>query len=258
MSHIPDPACRIASMTTTTTTTTTISRRIGVSNTTSLVDEECDSSENGDDADASWTCDDATVDATTTMTTTTMPDGGNDRRDGSPRNVDERCGARVDRPPAIATAAANAARHRHSRPLRRHRASSASSSHAAPAGGGFAFPSSNAASITPLHHVPYVHGGYAAAAPLFVNDAKFASVLRRLLPGAYDELGCLMRASRRGGGADCGRNRGGDGNGRGRGTGGTSVVAIDVDDGTAGPSSSDVVEIRRRDTARSRQDNEVG
>lgn len=53
--------------------------------------------------------------------------------------------------------------------------------------------STNAIQITPLHQIPYVHGGYAAAAPLFATQSKFASVLRRLLPGAYDELSCLLR-----------------------------------------------------------------
>ncbi|KAL3773724.1 hypothetical protein ACHAW5_009833 [Stephanodiscus triporus] len=62
------------------------------------------------------------------------------------------------------------------------------------------FSGAGVASITPLHHVPYVHGGYAAAAPLFVNDARFAFVLRRLLPAAYDELGVLLRNGGGGGG----------------------------------------------------------
>ena len=47
--------------------------------------------------------------------------------------------------------------------------------------------------ITPLHNIPYVHGGYAAAAPLFVTHSKFASVLKRLLPGAYVELKGLLQ-----------------------------------------------------------------
>ncbi len=46
--------------------------------------------------------------------------------------------------------------------------------------------------ITPLHNIPYVHGGYAAAAPLFVTHSKFASVLKRLLPKAYLELRGLL------------------------------------------------------------------
>eukprot|EP00984_Skeletonema_dohrnii_P010659 scaffold4176_cov109-Skeletonema_dohrnii-CCMP3373.AAC.7 len=46
--------------------------------------------------------------------------------------------------------------------------------------------------ITPLHNIQYVHGGYAAAAPLFVTHSKFASVLKRLLPGAYVELKGLL------------------------------------------------------------------
>ena len=51
----------------------------------------------------------------------------------------------------------------------------------------------NAVSITPLYQIPYVHGGYAAAAPLFVNEPKFARILKRLLPGAFDELSSLLQ-----------------------------------------------------------------
>ena len=46
----------------------------------------------------------------------------------------------------------------------------------------------NAISITPLHQIPYVHGGYASAAPLFVHDGRFMAILERLLPSAHDEL----------------------------------------------------------------------
>lgn len=53
--------------------------------------------------------------------------------------------------------------------------------------------SRNAAPITPLHYIPYVHGGYAAAAPLFVSHSKFAYILKKLLPGAYEELSMLLR-----------------------------------------------------------------
>jgi hypothetical protein len=51
----------------------------------------------------------------------------------------------------------------------------------------------NAVHITPLHYIPYVHGGYAAAAPLFVSHSKFAYILKKLLPGAYEELSVLLR-----------------------------------------------------------------
>ena len=51
----------------------------------------------------------------------------------------------------------------------------------------------NAVHITPLHYIPYVHGGYAAAAPLFVTHSKFAYILKKLLPGAYEELSVLLR-----------------------------------------------------------------
>lgn len=53
----------------------------------------------------------------------------------------------------------------------------------------------NSKSITPLHQIPYVHGGYAAAAPLFITDSKFASILKRLLPSAYYELSILLKNS---------------------------------------------------------------
>lgn len=53
----------------------------------------------------------------------------------------------------------------------------------------------NAKSITPLHQIPYVHGGYAAAAPLFITDSKFASILKKLLPSAYYELSILLKNS---------------------------------------------------------------
>jgi hypothetical protein len=75
--------------------------------------------------------------------------------------------------------------------------------------------------------VPYVHGGYAAAAPLFVNDARFAHVLRQLLPAAYEELGCLLKKGGGGGGV-----LGGGGGGRMGGGGG------DNDDGAASVAST--------------------
>ena len=53
----------------------------------------------------------------------------------------------------------------------------------------------NSKSITPLHQIPYVHGGYAAAAPLFITDSKFASILKKLLPSAYYELSILLKNS---------------------------------------------------------------
>ena len=53
----------------------------------------------------------------------------------------------------------------------------------------------NAKSITPLHQIPYVHGGYAAAAPLFITDSKFASILKKLMPSAYYELSILLKNS---------------------------------------------------------------
>lgn len=61
--------------------------------------------------------------------------------------------------------------------------------------------SNNAVPITPLHYIPYVHGGYSAAAPLFVTHSKFAYLLKKLLPGAYEELSILLRACEINGGA---------------------------------------------------------
>ncbi|KAL3764547.1 hypothetical protein ACHAWO_007918 [Cyclotella atomus] len=49
--------------------------------------------------------------------------------------------------------------------------------------------------ITALHAIPYVHGAYASASPAFVRNSKFCHVLKRLLPGAYDELHSLMKVS---------------------------------------------------------------
>ncbi|KAL7520658.1 hypothetical protein ACHAWX_005372 [Stephanocyclus meneghinianus] len=55
-----------------------------------------------------------------------------------------------------------------------------------------ALTSATARPITPLHAIPYVHGSYASASPHFLLQSKFASILKRLLPGAYDELRSLM------------------------------------------------------------------
>jgi hypothetical protein len=51
--------------------------------------------------------------------------------------------------------------------------------------------------ITPLHAIPYVHGSYASASPMFVRNSKFCHVLKRLLPSAYDELKSLIKQSNR-------------------------------------------------------------
>jgi len=48
--------------------------------------------------------------------------------------------------------------------------------------------SKSAITKTPLNHVPYVHGGYAAAAPLFVNDCHWMNLLKRLMPKAYEQV----------------------------------------------------------------------
>ena len=80
-------------------------------------------------------------------------------------------------------------RHRHQHPYFSSLASNTSHS------------SNNAVPITPLHYIPYVHGGYSAAAPLFVTNSKFAYILKKLLPGAYEELSILLRACEINGGA---------------------------------------------------------
>eukprot|EP00581_Thalassiosira_minuscula_P008657 CAMPEP_0183709826 /NCGR_PEP_ID=MMETSP0737-20130205/5790_1 /TAXON_ID=385413 /ORGANISM="Thalassiosira miniscula, Strain CCMP1093" /LENGTH=1240 /DNA_ID=CAMNT_0025938027 /DNA_START=285 /DNA_END=4007 /DNA_ORIENTATION=- len=74
--------------------------------------------------------------------------------------------------------------------------------------------SPNSIPITPLHQIPYVHGGYAAAAPLFVTHSKFASILKKLLPGAYEELSCLLQNNNKNKGR---KNTNGNGNGNGNG-----------------------------------------
>jgi len=43
-------------------------------------------------------------------------------------------------------------------------------------------------SITPLDNVPYVHGGYAAVAPLVVNDPNWMDLLQVLMPEANREV----------------------------------------------------------------------
>jgi hypothetical protein len=58
---------------------------------------------------------------------------------------------------------------------------------------------SNSILIMPLHQIPYVHGGYAAAT-LFITHSKFASILKKLLPGAYEELrSCLAQNNKKNG-----------------------------------------------------------
>jgi len=107
---------------------------------------------------------------------------------------------------------------------------------------------SNSIPITPLHQIPYVHGGYAAAAPLFVTHSKFASILKKLLPGAYEELrSCLAQNNHKKNGNGNNGNNGNGNNGNGRKAivadvgGGCHGVGAKECFGKEGGTSSDVV-----------------
>jgi hypothetical protein len=50
-----------------------------------------------------------------------------------------------------------------------------------------------AVSIPPINYVSYVHGGYAAVAPLFVDDAYWMNVLQFLMPEAHSQLMKLIK-----------------------------------------------------------------
>jgi hypothetical protein len=47
-------------------------------------------------------------------------------------------------------------------------------------------------SLTPLHNVPYVHGGYAAVAPMFVRDPAWMDILELLMPALHREAVLLV------------------------------------------------------------------
>ena len=113
--------------------------------------------------------------------------------------------------------------------------------------------STNAIQITPLHQIPYVHGGYAAAAPLFVtHSTKFASILKKLLPGAYSELSVLLRREKKiiaqqrsvvgnGNGNNGNASRGRNGaNGNGNGACSPTYTDVSLHSSTAKLHSSDI------------------
>ena len=50
--------------------------------------------------------------------------------------------------------------------------------------------------ITPLNTIQYVHGGYAAAAPMFITNEKWMLILRHLMPEAHANLMSLLMGRR--------------------------------------------------------------
>ena len=46
-------------------------------------------------------------------------------------------------------------------------------------------PDSSSVPVTPINNISYVHGGYAGAAPLFMNDKKWMMILQHLMPEQY-------------------------------------------------------------------------
>ena len=47
------------------------------------------------------------------------------------------------------------------------------------------FDDSNRVNVTPLNTIPYVHGGFAGAAPLLMMDKKWMMILKHLMPDAH-------------------------------------------------------------------------
>lgn len=43
-------------------------------------------------------------------------------------------------------------------------------------------------SLTPLQKIPYIHGGYAAAAPFFLQNKKWMDILQTVMPDAYQNI----------------------------------------------------------------------
>jgi hypothetical protein len=39
--------------------------------------------------------------------------------------------------------------------------------------------------VTPVDRIPYIHGSYASAAPIFVYNTKWMRILRRLMPAGH-------------------------------------------------------------------------
>ena len=42
--------------------------------------------------------------------------------------------------------------------------------------------------VTPILNIPYIHGGYAAVAPIMLEDPKWMNILRRLMPYSHQEI----------------------------------------------------------------------
>lgn len=42
--------------------------------------------------------------------------------------------------------------------------------------------------VIPMQRIPYIHGGYAAVAPIMLEDVKWMNILRRLMPRSYTEI----------------------------------------------------------------------
>jgi len=57
--------------------------------------------------------------------------------------------------------------------------------------------SKSSTTITPLERIPYIHGGYAAAAPFFLQDKKWMDILRRVMPDAYHDIKGKMSLSKK-------------------------------------------------------------
>jgi len=47
--------------------------------------------------------------------------------------------------------------------------------------------------VTRLNKIPYVHGGYASVAPFMLNEKKWMSILKHLMPDAYQDLISLLK-----------------------------------------------------------------
>mmetsp|Transcript_15330 Transcript_15330/g.33339 ORF Transcript_15330/g.33339 Transcript_15330/m.33339 type:complete len:1023 (-) Transcript_15330:1622-4690(-) len=50
---------------------------------------------------------------------------------------------------------------------------------------------------TPLTKIPYVHGAYSAVAPIFIRDARWMAILRKLMPESHAGVATLLKKSAR-------------------------------------------------------------
>ena len=48
---------------------------------------------------------------------------------------------------------------------------------------------------TPLTRIPYVHGAYSAVAPMFIEDAHWMAILRKLMPESHAGVAALVKSS---------------------------------------------------------------